>query len=172
MPLPASPYPCTACSDPKGIHYDLEAAMARQASFLHNVLRAAYCEEPFLKRALDRCGAAGGCAACCQAVGQQASTHASCCLPARCRYMRYLVLWRENPGVTLVPMYDIDLMWHAHMAHSAMYQRDLLAFAGKVGREGRGLRQPTAACPWRSAFARRCLACRSCPMMTRWRGMG
>ncbi len=28
-------------------------------------------------------------------------------------------------------------MWHAHMAHSAMYQRDLLAFAGKVGRGAR-----------------------------------
>ena len=49
--------------------------------------------------------------------------------PALCRYMRFLVLWRENPDLeTLVPMIDIDLMWHAHMAHSGMYACDMEAF--------------------------------------------
>jgi hypothetical protein len=50
------------------------------------------------------------------------------------RYLRFLLLWRDTPGLVVVPMYDIDLMWHAHMAHSGLYRRDMQAFnAGKVG---------------------------------------
>jgi hypothetical protein len=89
------------------------------------------------------------------------------------RYLRFLVLWKENPGgqmmgggssrsavvlslataalsspqcsnlmylgrcvlhpfagLKVVPMYDIDLMWHAHMAHSGLYRKDMQAFNG------------------------------------------
>jgi hypothetical protein len=89
------------------------------------------------------------------------------------RYLRFLVLWKENPGgqmmscessnsavdlsqppaalsssqcsdlmfvgrcalhpfagLKVVPMYDIDLMWHAHMAHSRVYRKDMQAFNG------------------------------------------
>ncbi len=75
--------------------------MARQGSFLRNVLRASYNELPFLQRALDR-------------------------------YIRFVLLWRDTPGLLVVPMYDIDLMWHAHMAHSGAYQHDMMTIAGKV----------------------------------------
>jgi hypothetical protein len=38
-------------------------------------------------------------------------------------------------GLRVVPMYDIDLMWHAHMAHSGVYRSDIKAFTGgKVGK--------------------------------------
>jgi hypothetical protein len=33
-------------------------------------------------------------------------------------------------GLKVVPMYDIDLMWHAHMAHSGVYRGDMRAFNG------------------------------------------
>ncbi len=48
------------------------------------------------------------------------------------RYIRFVLLWRDTPGLLVVPMYDIDLMWHAHMAHSGAYRADMKAIAGKV----------------------------------------
>jgi hypothetical protein len=40
-------------------------------------------------------------------------------------------------GLKVVPMYDIDLMWHAHMAHSGVYRGDMQAFnGGKVSPGG------------------------------------
>jgi hypothetical protein len=67
----------------------LVAALGRQASFLAHLMRACYLEQGFLR----------------QAAG---------------RYVRFLALAKrrtqagEAPGL-LVPMYDIDLMWHTHM---------------------------------------------------------
>jgi hypothetical protein len=41
----------------------------------------------------------------------------------------------STAGLKVVPMYDIDLMWHTHMAHSGVYRTDMQAFnEGKVGR--------------------------------------
>ncbi len=75
--------------------YDVAAAMARQGGFLRHVLRSCYGELPFLQRALDR-------------------------------YLRFVLLWRDSkPSLVVVPMYDVDLMWHAHMAHTGAYVRDM-----------------------------------------------
>ncbi|GFH12369.1 uncharacterized protein HaLaN_08039 [Haematococcus lacustris] len=51
---------------------------------------------------------------------------------AQDRYLRFVLLWRALPELTVVPMYDIDLMWHAHMAHSGAYQQDMMQLAGKL----------------------------------------
>ena len=50
------------------------------------------------------------------------------------RYKRFLLLHKEHPGMVLVPMMDIDLIWHAHMGSGGdVYQRDTKeAFNGKV----------------------------------------
>jgi hypothetical protein len=55
-----------------------------------------------------------------------------------CRYIRFLVLWHEKkspPSTGLVPMLDIDLVWHAHMAHTQHYYQDLanITGSGRVG---------------------------------------
>jgi len=48
------------------------------------------------------------------------------------RYKRFLALMRDNPGKFLVPMYDIDLVWHAHiLKDTAGYARDTKEFVGR-----------------------------------------
>ncbi|GFR43099.1 hypothetical protein Agub_g3930, partial [Astrephomene gubernaculifera] len=73
-------------------------AMPRQGKFLHQVLRSPYRDPTFLAA-------------------------------ARVRYMRFLGLAAVQPpdAAPLVPMYDIDLLWHAHMALSGEYGRDCAA---------------------------------------------
>ena len=39
---------------------------------------------------------------------------------------------RSHPNQTLVPMYDIDLLWHTHMATSGAYAKDCMALLGKL----------------------------------------
>ena len=48
------------------------------------------------------------------------------------RYRRFLELHKSHPGKTLVPMMDIDLMWHAHMGDSKAYARDTIASFGRL----------------------------------------
>lgn len=48
------------------------------------------------------------------------------------RYKNFLTLMRENPGTFLVPMYDIDLVWHAHILRStSAYASDCKQFVGR-----------------------------------------
>jgi len=48
------------------------------------------------------------------------------------RYKRFLALMRDNPGQFLVPKYDIDLLWHAHILRdTAGYARDTTDFVGR-----------------------------------------
>jgi hypothetical protein len=47
------------------------------------------------------------------------------------RYVRFLTLMREHPNKFLVPMYDIDLVWHAHIASTVAYERDCESFVGR-----------------------------------------
>lgn len=48
------------------------------------------------------------------------------------RYKRFLSLMRDNPGQFFVPMYDIDLVWHAHILRDTIgYGRDTRLFVGR-----------------------------------------
>ncbi|KAJ1639855.1 hypothetical protein T492DRAFT_39836 [Pavlovales sp. CCMP2436] len=40
------------------------------------------------------------------------------------RYLQLLRLWAMHRNAFLVPTYDQDLMWHAHMVHPCAYARD------------------------------------------------
>lgn len=40
------------------------------------------------------------------------------------RYCRFLELKKRNKDAVIVPTYDIDVMWHAHMCHPKKYARD------------------------------------------------
>ncbi|GAX85220.1 hypothetical protein CEUSTIGMA_g12640.t1 [Chlamydomonas eustigma] len=48
------------------------------------------------------------------------------------RYLRFLQLHKEHPGLTLVPMMDIDLMWHTHMGVATSYHSDCQALFGRI----------------------------------------
>jgi Glycine-rich domain-containing protein-like len=59
------------------------------------------------------------------------------------RYAKFMTLMRDNPGVFLVPMYDIDLVWHAHIASTAAYRKDCLRNVGRfIGHEEDDDRSP------------------------------
>lgn len=47
------------------------------------------------------------------------------------RYVKFLSLMRDKPGNFLVPMYDIDLVWHAHICSTRAYRRDCLSLVGR-----------------------------------------
>jgi hypothetical protein len=47
------------------------------------------------------------------------------------RYSQFLSLAREQPGTFLVPMYDIDLLWHTHCSVSGAYARDCMRLVGR-----------------------------------------
>ncbi|XP_002731381.1 uncharacterized protein LOC100370003 [Saccoglossus kowalevskii] len=51
---------------------------------------------------------------------------------ASVRYRRFLFLNVRNPGETLVPCFDIALIWHVHLLHPHMYRDDTTALLGKV----------------------------------------
>ena len=46
----------------------------------------------------------------------------------RARQVLLTALWRAHHRL-LVPTYDMDLMWHAHMSYPAAYQSDMLRIA-------------------------------------------
>lgn len=46
------------------------------------------------------------------------------------RYKKFLFLKCHNPGVFLVPCYDSDLLWHAHMLHPSSYKEDMETYLG------------------------------------------
>ena len=43
------------------------------------------------------------------------------------RYKKFLYLKRLNPQLFIVPMYDIDLIWHTHQLFPDAYRRDTIA---------------------------------------------
>lgn len=43
---------------------------------------------------------------------------------AKCRYEKFLYLAKLSPKQQIAPTYDIDLAWHAHMAHPRVYKND------------------------------------------------
>ncbi len=48
------------------------------------------------------------------------------------RYRQFLALIRDNPGIFVVPMYDIDLVWHAHILRDTrQYANDTRGFVGR-----------------------------------------
>lgn len=47
------------------------------------------------------------------------------------RYKQFVSLKKLHPSETLVPMYDIDLMWHTHQLCPEAYWKDTEVFLGK-----------------------------------------
>ena len=48
------------------------------------------------------------------------------------RYAQLLLLMRQLPHAFLVPTYDMDLMWHAHLAWPGAYAKDTAELCGRV----------------------------------------
>ena len=48
------------------------------------------------------------------------------------RYKMYLALKKSHPDKFLVPCYDIDLVWHTHQVHPALYYGDTMGLLGFV----------------------------------------
>lgn len=48
------------------------------------------------------------------------------------RYQKFLFLKQQNPGLFLVPCYDIDLMWHSHQLHPLIYKTDTERLLGRL----------------------------------------
>ena len=46
------------------------------------------------------------------------------------RYKKFVMVKKHHPDAFLVPMYDIDLVWHAHQIHPEAYNRDTTAVLG------------------------------------------
>ncbi|UJR26646.1 hypothetical protein I4U23_007963 [Adineta vaga] len=43
------------------------------------------------------------------------------------RYKKFIYLKRLNPQLYVVPMYDIDIIWHTHQLFPEVYRRDMIA---------------------------------------------
>ena len=48
------------------------------------------------------------------------------------RYCQFLKLRLDNPGVFLVPCYDIDIVWHTHQVSPHLYQQHTQQLFGCV----------------------------------------
>lgn len=48
------------------------------------------------------------------------------------RYKKLIYLKRLNPQLFVVPMYDIDIIWHTHQLYPELYRQDMLANLGQV----------------------------------------
>ena len=48
------------------------------------------------------------------------------------RYAMLVALWRDCPGEFLVPTYDMDLVWHAHLSTPRLYAAELLGITGRA----------------------------------------
>ncbi len=44
------------------------------------------------------------------------------------RYKKFVKLKKKNPRLFVVPMYDVDLIWHTHQLHPEAYYRDTVAY--------------------------------------------
>mmetsp|Transcript_22878 Transcript_22878/g.35813 ORF Transcript_22878/g.35813 Transcript_22878/m.35813 type:complete len:342 (+) Transcript_22878:829-1854(+) len=77
--------------------------MQRQRVFWYQVQRHVFIQDRFLERALER-------------------------------YKRflYIIQYQWGKGNLSIPMYDIDLLWHAHQMHPREYAKDTIALVGAV----------------------------------------
>ncbi|CAF1443682.1 unnamed protein product, partial [Didymodactylos carnosus] len=48
------------------------------------------------------------------------------------RYKKFIYLKKINPQLFVVPMYDIDLIWHTHQLHPESYKRDMIKNLNQV----------------------------------------
>ena len=48
------------------------------------------------------------------------------------RYQKMLFLKQKNPGVFLVPCYDMDIVWHSHQLHPLAYKEDTVKILGRM----------------------------------------
>ncbi|ROT67677.1 hypothetical protein C7M84_014230 [Penaeus vannamei] len=48
------------------------------------------------------------------------------------RYKKFIYLKFSNPAKFLVPCYDMDIIWHAHMVHPKKYAKDTQRILGKI----------------------------------------
>ncbi|KAK8748484.1 hypothetical protein OTU49_015819, partial [Cherax quadricarinatus] len=48
------------------------------------------------------------------------------------RYKKFIYLKSTHPSEFLVPCYDMDIIWHAHMVHPKKYQKDTHRVLGKT----------------------------------------
>ena len=48
------------------------------------------------------------------------------------RYKKFIKLKRDNRHLFIVPVYDIDLLWHTHQLRPLHYTRDMEAFLGFI----------------------------------------
>ena len=48
------------------------------------------------------------------------------------RYKKFVALKKKHKNAFLVPMYDIDLMWHTHQLCPLAYREDMLAYLGYI----------------------------------------
>src|SRR5262245_2709563 len=46
------------------------------------------------------------------------------------RYLRFLMLCKNEPNIRHEPDKDVDLYWHAHILHTKQYARDCQRFFG------------------------------------------
>ena len=51
------------------------------------------------------------------------------------RYLMFIKLKKLYPHQILIPMYDIDLIWHSHQLCTEAYQRDTINYLGKKNAE-------------------------------------
>lgn len=48
------------------------------------------------------------------------------------RYLMYILLHQEYPNTFLVPMYDINIIWHMHLSCTTEYQDDCIVIIGRI----------------------------------------
>eukprot|EP00898_Chlorokybus_atmophyticus_P007509 jgi/Chlat1/775/Chrsp104S01245 len=82
--------------------YDIKAAALRQAVFIYQVALPHYGDTRVFLPAAEK------------------------------RYRQFCYLLARNPDVCMAPLFDIDLVWHAHMMHPVRYTLETTKWAGKV----------------------------------------
>ncbi len=143
--FPGEPFhlapPEAAAADTK-----LTAATAASAALSYDIAAAAQRQRDFLWQ-----------------VAPPQYEHAAFLADGARRYAQLLALMGTHPKVFLVPSYDMDLLWHAHMAWPAAYARDTAALCGFVAPHDDGVNDRAAggklaggaaatAAAWREAY--------------------
>lgn len=67
-------------------------------------------------------------------TSSQEGRRPGCSAACACRYLLFLHLHAKHGALTLCPTYDIDLLWHAHMASPKLYKAETEVLAG-TGRQ-------------------------------------
>ena len=48
------------------------------------------------------------------------------------RYQQFLALKKQNPDCFVVPMYDVDLVWHTHQLKHQIYEKETTTVLGRI----------------------------------------